>query len=175
MTQEEDRERKGRAGTKPQERRFEEELGSRQRKRKVGATGGRRKGCRRGVHRTKETDTDQFLHFFQLVSGKCYVVCVVRLEINITTQPLFYFLLSHKKAAGRSLSAPLHPSLGNVVSVARPTAERGQQVCASARVLPPGYSTHPVLSLYLRGHLSEVLPSACNSHQGSGVAMTRES
>lgn len=102
---------KGRAGAKPQERRFEEELGSRQRKRKLRAMGeeGSRKGCRRGVHGTKEAATDQFLHFFLLVSGKCYganVVCVVRLEVNITTQSFFCFLFSHKKAAGRALSAP---------------------------------------------------------------------
>lgn len=41
--------------------------------------------------------------FLQPVSGKCCkasVVCVVKLEINITTQPFFYFLLNHKKAAG---------------------------------------------------------------------------
>lgn len=59
MTQED--QGKGRAGTKLQERMFEEELGSRQSKRKVGRGGGRKRECRRGVQGTKEAATDQFL------------------------------------------------------------------------------------------------------------------
>lgn len=106
MTQEEDQ-GKGRTGTKPQERRSEEELGSRQRKRKVGVMGGR-KECRWGVHGTKEAATDQVLHFFQLVSGKCYVGCVVRLEINRTTQSFFY---SQSQESSRQSSICKHPPI----------------------------------------------------------------
>lgn len=92
-------------------------------------------------------------------------------------QSFFYFLLKHKKAVGRSLFiwAPTPISRQCGFSCSSNNRKR-TSVCICQgpliRVLLPG----SFLSLYLRGYLNEVLPSACNSHQGfSRVAMTWES